>query len=102
MTKTGKRYTVLTYDGLGPYSPMPEAPADDNGAKTLADARALFKRWLRDSGNDYTRAEGYGQPWADVVLTESWDGISYGDVTGGDGVCRFERGTRGGIVRLNF
>lgn len=96
------RYTVLAYDGIGPYSGSPEAPSADNGADTLADARALFARWMRETGNDYQRAEGYGQPWADVVVTERWDGISYGDVTGGDGVCRFERGPRGGIVRHNF
>ena len=37
-----------------------------------------------------------------AILTEMWDGVSYGDITGGDGVCRFERGPRGGIVRHNF
>jgi len=40
---------------------------------------------MRDGGNDCTRREGYGQPWADIVLTDNWDGISYGDITGGDG-----------------
>lgn len=95
------KYTVLMYDGISP-SFTPEPPSQDTGAATIADARRMFATWLRDSGNDYTRADGYGQPWADVVLTASWDGISYGDVTGGDGICRLMRGPRGGIVRKNF
>ena len=102
MTNTTKKYTVLTYDGIGPYGAGPESPNVDNGADTLADAVQLFRRWMRESGNDYTRAEGYGEPWCDVVLTASWDGISYGDVTGGDGVMRLVRGPRGGIVRLSY
>jgi len=96
-----KRYTVLCHDGLH-SNPYPEEPSADNQADTLEGARALFRRWLRDSGNDYTRAEGYGQPFADIVYTASWDGTSYGDVTGGDGVERLERGPRGGIVRNSF
>ncbi len=103
MTNTqAPRYTVLTYDGIGPYGGFPEAPADHNGAHTLADAVKLFRAWMCETGNDYTRAEGYGQPWADVVLTSSWDGVSYGDITGGDGVMRLERGPRGGVNRLSF
>lgn len=96
------RYTVLMNDGLGSSGAGPEGPSASNGADTLDEARNLFRVWLQDSGNDYTRADGYGQPWADVVHTDRWDGISYGDITGGDGVCRFERGPRGGIVRENF
>lgn len=96
------KYVVLTHDGLGPYSGSPEPPGRDNTVKTLKAARNLFRRWLRDSGNDYVRAEGYGQPWADVVLAANWDGISYGDITGGNGIERLERGPRGGITRSSF
>lgn len=96
------RYTVLMYDGIGPYSPSPEPPSPHNTANTLAHARTLFRRWLRDSGNDYTRREGYSQPWADIVLTDNWDGISYGDITGGDGIERLTRGPNGGIIREEF
>ena len=96
------RYTVLAHDGLSAGNPYPEAPASSNTASTLAGAEQLFRRWLRESGNHYTRAEGYGSPWADVVPTENWDGTSYGDITGGEGVLRFERGVRGGITRNNF
>ncbi len=96
------RYTILVHDGIGPMGNMPEPPTEDNTVSTIDEARRWFTRWLRDSGNDYTRAEGYGQPFADVVHTERYDGISYGDVTGGDGVCRFERGPAGGIIRSNF
>lgn len=95
------RYAVLMHDGF-PSNPWPEPPSADNTVATIAEARRLFRSWLRDSGNDYTRAEGYGAPYADVVRTDMWDGVSYGDTTGGDGVCRFGRGPRGGIVRENF
>lgn len=95
------KYTVLMYDGTSP-SFAPEPPSQDTGADTLAGAVTLFRAWLRDSGSDHTRSGGHGQPWADVVLTASWDGTSYGDVTGGDAICRLMRGPRGGIVRKNF
>lgn len=96
------KFVVLMHDGIGPASPMPEPPGDHNTVATLAQARKLFGLWLYATGNDYLRAEGYGQPWADVVLLSSWDGVSYGDVTGGSGVCRFVRGPRGGILREGF
>lgn len=95
------KYTVLVHDGISPAY-MPEPPSRDNGADTLTGAVTLFRAWLRNSGNDFARSDGYGQPWADVVLTASWDGISYGDVTGGDGICRLTRGPRGGTIRENF
>jgi hypothetical protein len=95
------KYTVLTHDGLS-SNPYPEPPSRANTADTLAAARELFRTWLGNSGNDYTRADGYGQPWADIVPTSAWDGTSYGDTTGGDGIERLTRGPRGGIVRDNF
>lgn len=82
-------------DGISPSSGMPEAPSASNTTNTLANVRRMFRAWLRDSGNDYTRAEGYGQPTAWVTLRVAWDGISYGDYP----VALFVRGPRGGIVR---
>src|SRR5512140_607192 len=96
------RYVVLAHDGLGGDWSGPEGPTSRNTCQTLADTARLFRKWLVASGNYYMRAEGYGQPWADVVRRESWDGTSYGDVTGGDGVMRLTLGPRGGIVRENF
>ncbi len=97
-----KKYTVLMYDGIGGGSLSPEPPAEDNQAASIAEATRMFGTWMRASGNDYQRAEGYGQPPGDVIHTASWDGISYGDVTGGTGVCRLERGPRGGVIRQDF
>lgn len=101
MPETLGKFTVLTHSGLGD-NPYPEAPTRENTVNTLTEAREFFRAWLRASGNDYTRAEGYGEAWADIVPTSNWDGISYGDVTGGDGVERLTRGPRGGVIRENF
>lgn len=38
-TQTLPRYTVLTYDGIGPYGGFPEAPSVDNTVGTIAEAR---------------------------------------------------------------
>lgn len=89
------KYVIMFYDGLGPYNPWPDAPSTDNTCASLTDARRMFRAWLTDSGNDYRRAEGYGQPWADVYRVADWDGISYGDMMS----ARFTRAMRGGIVR---
>lgn len=89
------RYTVLLSDALPGHSTLPAAPSTDNGADTLADARALFRAWLAESDTDSTRAD---ELYADVVLTDAYDGISYGDITGGDGICRLTRGPRGGVI----
>lgn len=92
-----KRYTLLFHDGIGPYSPCPDAPTADNQAGSMLEASDVFKAWMRDSGNDYTRADGYDAPWADVYLTEMWDGISYGEP-----LWRIQRGPRGGAIRTSF
>lgn len=97
------KYTVLPNDAFpGRGGVGPDSPDDAIQAATLEDARRSFRKWLSDSGNDYQRADGFGAPFADVVLTSSWDGISYGDIIGGSGICRFERGPRGGIVREGY
>jgi hypothetical protein len=91
----GMKYTVLMHDGLTPSSGVPEYPSARNQAASIEDAKILFKTWLRDSGNDYTRAAGYESPYAEVILTRSWDGISYGDYPW---VCLLKRGNLGGAV----
>lgn len=90
------RYTVIFNDGIGPSSGEPEAPCNDNQAGTLEDARYMFRNWLRESGNDYHRSAGYGQPQAEVIRTSLWDGISYGDYPW---TAILTRGPRGGVVR---
>lgn len=91
------RYTILFHDGFT-NNPIPEPPNSDNQAATLADARRMFSRWLEESGNDYQRAEGYGEAYADVVLTECWDDISYGDGY----AYRLTRGPKGGVHSERF
>ena len=99
-TREHKKYTVLFSDGIHGSNPMgPEAPRKDNQAATITEARELFRYIVKASMNDYVRAEGYSEQWCEVVLTSSWDGISYGDITGGDGVCRFVYNTRRNTVR---
>ncbi len=92
------KYTILAHDGIGPGPMGPEAPAPDNQVDSFREAERWFRAWLRDTGNDYTRADGYGAPFADVVPTDLWDGISYGD----NFLIRLERGPRGGVKRENF
>lgn len=89
------RYVVQYEDGIG-HGNTPEPPTLANTFDTLKDVRNAFGAWLKDSGNDYVRAEGYGQPSAWVHTFDSWDGISYGD---GYPVALFTRGPMGGIVR---
>lgn len=93
-----KRYTILTQTEFSFGGSLPEAPSDENTVQTLAEVRTWLHKWLRESGNDYTRADGYGQPSAWVYLTESYDGISYGDYP----EAVFERGPRGGIIRVSI
>ncbi len=95
------RYTVLCHNGFN-YHPAPEPPNEHNTTDTIEGARELFRAWLQASGNDYARAEGHGAPFADVVPTANWDGISYGDITGGDGVCLLERTREGQIEQAPY
>jgi hypothetical protein len=89
-----RKYTVLMHDGIGGGAMGPEFPKNGNQANSINEARRKFRQWLTDSGNDYTRAEGYGQPCAFVYLTNDWDGISYGS----EFHFGLERGVRGGIT----
>lgn len=89
------KYTVLMHDGMSPGSDVPPFPQKRNQAGTLREAMWMFREWLRDSGNDYLKADGYEQPSAEVILTKNWDGISYGDYPW---TCMLERGIRGGIL----
>jgi hypothetical protein len=93
-----KRYTVIFHDGIGPSSNEPERPCNTNQAATTVEARSMFREWLKASGNDYTRADGYDQACAEVIETDRWDGISYGDYPW---AFLLKRGKRGGIVREN-
>lgn len=102
MPDSNGRYVVLCYAPEGPHSYEPEPPTTANTVTSLREARDMFAAWLTASGNDFTRSETYGQPWADVVLRDAWDGVSYGDITGGTGVLRFERARRGGIRRERY
>ncbi|MFI5840560.1 hypothetical protein ACIA8K_12710 [Catenuloplanes sp. NPDC051500] len=96
MSKLGK-YTVLCDAGFNGGATLPDAPSPENTTNSLRDAGATFRTWMRESGNDYHRADGYGAPVAWVYMTADYDGIAYGD----NGVVAFERGPRGGIVRVN-
>lgn len=88
-----KKYTILFHDGVTPSNGYPEEPTDDNQAATMADARYMVSRLFH-----YSEPNAY----ADIVFSDAWDGISYGDITGGTGICRFSRGVRGGLIRKNF
>ena len=94
------QFTVLFHDAGRP-NPIPEPPSTSNTVDTLDEARELFRAWLTRSGNDYPCGGG-SHPFADIVKTECWDEISYGDITGGDGVCRLYRADDGWIERENF
>lgn len=89
-----KKYTVIMNDGIGPGSGEPEKPRNGNQADSIEEAVRMFRSWMRDSGNDYLRAAGYDQPGAEIILTENWDGISYGDWPW---TCLLVRGVRGGV-----
>jgi len=92
-------YTVLFSDGLpGGGGMLPDAPNDENQASSISAARDMFANWLRASGNDYQRAEGYGAPCAWIYRTADYDGIAYGDYP----TAAFEYGPRGGIVRVSL
>jgi hypothetical protein len=93
-----KKYTVIMNDGIGPSSNEPVKPVTSNQASSIDDAKRMFREWMRKSGNDYTRADGYSQPGAEVILTENWDGISYGDHPW---TCLLVRGPNGGVVIEN-
>jgi hypothetical protein len=90
---TGK-YVAQFMAPLTSNGNTPEGPCLANTFPSLAAVKDGFRAWLRDSGNDYRFADGYGQPSAWVTLRESWDGFSYGDYP----VALFTRGIRGGIV----
>jgi hypothetical protein len=89
------RYVVQFYDGLPGGGLLPEPPHRNNTCNTLRQAVDMFREWMRQSGNDYKRADGYGEPSATVHAFDAWDGISYGDYP----LAMFTRGIRGGIVR---
>lgn len=89
------KYTVLIHDGLTDNTPLgPEAPSAANTSATLKGIHQIFKNYVRDNDTQ--------DPYADVVLTANWDGVSYGDITGGAGVERLTIGRRGGVVRESF
>ncbi len=89
-----RRYVVLMHDGISNGMFLPDAPSADNTVDSLAAARDMFRDWMRASGNDYHRADGYGAPSATVYPSADYDGIAYGDYP----YAAFERGPRGGIV----
>lgn len=91
-----KRYTVLFSDGISNGVYLPDAPSDDNTVSNLRAAEQLFRDWVKASGNDYQRGDGYGAPSAWVYLSSEYDGIAYGDYP----YAAFEYGPRGGVVRL--
>ncbi len=94
-------YALLFNDGITPSNGVPEPPETAGGTApvvhSLVAATERFREWLRESGNDYTRADGYDQPWCDVYNSDAWDGISYGDPW-----WRFERTKSGGISKRLF
>lgn len=85
------KYVVLFSDGIYPKY-EPDAPADDNTANTLEEAKVVFLRMAREAGRDDIATDD-GGPWADIELSSNWDGISYGDYH----MYRFTLGPRGGI-----
>lgn len=91
-------YTVLFHDGFPSGGTLPEAPGENNQTNSIAGAQDLFRTWLRDSGNDYQRGDGYGAPCAYVYVTADYDGIAYGDYP----YAAFEYGPRGGVVRVSL
>jgi len=95
-----RQFTVLCH---APFEPgiIPEPPRPEITADNLEEARDIFRDWLERTGNDYPRTDG-SHPYADVVKTECWDEISYGDITGGDGACRLYRADDGWIERESF
>jgi hypothetical protein len=93
-----ERYTVLCYGPASASDGMPERPRIANQAANLAEAQDVFRQWMRDTGNDYRAADGYGQPCAWVYLTSAYDGISYGDMA----YRLYERGIRGGIINVDI
>lgn len=75
-----RKWTILFHDGLGPVNPWPEEPSDRNTiVGNKQDIIRWFRQTVRESGNDYVRADGYSAPWADVYPADAWDGVSYGD-----------------------
>ena len=90
-----KRYAVCVEDGIGSGVLGPDGREPQFTSRRAA--RAYFASWLIDSGNDYTRAAGFGAPTAWLYPAAEWDGISYGS----EGYGRFERGPRGGITWEN-
>lgn len=93
-----KKYTVLFDDGFMGGANLPDPPTSDNQCASIKEAGEMFRRWMIDSGNDYSRSEGYGQPCAYVYLTAEYDGIAYGDYP----YAAFDRGPRGGIHSVSL
>lgn len=93
-----KRYTVLCSDGIGNGMFLPDPPSEENTVSNLKAAADLFRDWMRASGNDYSRGDGYGAPSASVYLTADYDGIAYGDNL----YALYERGPRGGIASVSL
>jgi hypothetical protein len=95
---SSKKYTVMFSDSFPAFAAGPDAPDDSNQAASKEEAVAMFKKWLKDTNNDYRRSVGYDQPVAWVHNTESWDGISYGDCDG----YFLQREDGGTIVEGNY
>lgn len=74
---TMRKYMVEFFDGIGPYSGLPEAPSADNTFDTLTQCRDYFAA-VADTCHPYTATDD-GGPWASVRYVSEWDGISYGD-----------------------
>jgi hypothetical protein len=93
-----KQLTVLFHNGFNNGAMLPEAPGADNTVNSLKEASELFRTWLRESGNDYVRGDGYGSPSATVWPTADYDGVAYGDYP----YAMYELGPRGGVVKVSI
>ena len=91
-----RKYVVLCHDGISNGATLPDAPTEGNTVNSLSAARDLFRKWMHESGNDYTRADGYGQASASVYPAKDYDGSAYGDYP----YAAFERGPRGGVCNI--
>ena len=96
------QYVLMFHDGFS-SNPYPEQPETVPGGTapvvvSLKAAEKKFREWLRDSGNDYTRASGYDAPWCDIYDVSQYDGVTCGEPLYRLQTC----GRRGGMVRSSF
>ena len=90
------KYTVCPAHVLYGIQNEPEPPSVDNGANSIRDIPAVFRRLLERAGIPLDPTEPHG-PSASVHFTDQWDGISYGDYP----AMIVDVGPRGGIRVIN-